>query len=51
MGDNGRMQMSCGLGAELQHGIVLASFPGLAQLSVACSTEKRERAWNNLSRE
>ena len=24
----------------------LASFPGPAQLSVACSTEKQERAWN-----
>ena len=23
----------------------LASFPGPAQLSVACSTEKQERAW------
>ena len=30
---------------------VLALFPGPAQLSVASSTEKRERAWNNLSRE
>ena len=29
----------------------IASFPGPAQLSVAFSTEKRERAWNNLSRE
>ena len=29
----------------------LASFPGPAQLSVACSTEKRSRAWSNSSRE
>ena len=29
----------------------LASFPGPAQLSVACSTEKQERVWYNLSRE
>ena len=29
----------------------IASFPGPAQLSVAFSTEKRERAWNNLSHE
>ena len=28
---------------------LVASFPGPAQLSVASSTEKRERAWNNLS--
>ena len=26
----------------------IASFPGPAQLSVACSTEKRVRAWDNL---
>ena len=32
-------------------GILIASFPGPAQLSVASSTEKRERAWNNSSRE
>ena len=32
-------------------GSFIASFPGPAQLSVASSTEKRERAWNNLSRE
>ena len=30
---------------------MLASFPGPAQLSVASSMEKRERAWNNLSHE
>ena len=30
---------------------IIASFPGPAQLSVASSTEKRERAWNNLSHE
>ena len=29
----------------------LASFPGPTQLSVTCSMEKREMAWNNLSRE
>ena len=29
----------------------LASFPGPAHLSVACSTEKRERAWYIFSRE
>ena len=29
----------------------IASFPGPAQLSVAISTEKRERAWYLLSRE
>ena len=33
------------------NGNLLASFPGPAQLSVASSTEKRERAWNNSSRE
>ena len=29
----------------------LASFPGPAQLSIAISTEKRERAWYLFSRE
>ena len=29
----------------------IASFPGPAQLSVACSTVKRERAWYLFSRE
>ena len=29
----------------------LASFPGSAHLSATCSTEKWERAWNNLSHE
>ena len=29
----------------------VASFPGPAQLSVACSTVKRERAWYLFSRE
>ena len=33
------------------HILVLASFPGPAQLSVACSTVKRERAWYLFSRE
>ena len=32
-------------------GIPLASFPGPAQLSVTCSTVKRERAWYLFSRE
>ena len=31
--------------------IVLASFPGPAQLSVASSAKEWERAWNNLSHE
>jgi len=29
------------------YGTTIASFPGLAQLSVACNTEKRERALLN----
>ena len=35
----------------LRHTKILASFPGPTQISVACSTEKWERAWYNLSRE
>ena len=34
-----------------RHGGTLASFPGPAQLSVASSTEKRERGWYLFSRE
>ena len=34
-----------------RYGGTLASFPGPAQLSVASSTEKRERAWYLFSRE
>ena len=30
---------------------IIASFPGPAQLPVACSTVKRERAWYTSSRE
>ena len=31
------------VGGQLSHAQSIASFPGPAQLSVACSTEKRER--------
>ena len=40
----------CSLAYTYRLGYRVASFPDPSQLSVACSTEKRERAWNNLSR-
>ena len=36
---------------SVNHYLTVASFPGPTQLSVACSREKRERAWYIFSRE
>ena len=36
---------------EAEMASCIASFPGPAQLSIACSTVKRERAWYLFSRE